>query len=114
MAEKHAGSIKNYDESFLMCRGEAHYWMLIGYYRTTDPKVLGRIMLCDRCDTQRKDRWERATGYRLASSYVYPDGYQIDHSKNPADKADIRKEVMRRVDVWANEDQMMNGRRRKK
>lgn len=107
-APKHEGDIKTYEESFLMCRGEAHSWLLIGYYRLPDG-IIGRLMLCDRCETLRRDKWRKSNGERLNSSYVYAPGYQIAREHH-VDKSDVRREVMRRVDIWANEEQLMNGR----
>jgi hypothetical protein len=104
---KHEGSIKGYDDAFLACRAEQHSWSLIGYYRLPDG-IIGRLMVCDRCETLRRDRWDRRSGERLPSSYVYPDGYQISHNGgSPASKADMRLETMRRVSPWASEEQMM-------
>lgn len=103
---KHEGTVKTYDDSFLRCRSEAHVWQLVGYFRLPDG-LIGRLSVCDRCETVRRDRWNRRTGERLPGSYVYPDGYQIKHNGHPSSKADMRLETMRRVDIWANEDSLV-------
>jgi hypothetical protein len=105
---KHEGGVKTYDDAFLACRAEQHQWSLVGYYRLPDG-VVGRLSYCDRCTTVRRDRWVKKSGERLPSSYVYPDGYQIAHNGgSPASKGDMRLETMRRVDLWANEDTLIN------
>lgn len=110
---KATGAIGAYDDEFLDCRSIGHAWEVRGYYRD-EGGLTRRWLECARCETERRDRWDGASGERYPASYHYTEGYKAP-SGDPFSTIDVRLEVMRRVDVYATEDDMLasltNGRR---
>jgi hypothetical protein len=99
-------AMRTLDDDFLECRDVKHWWGVIGYWRAPDG-VICRDLVCQRCETQRTDRWIRATGERLDSRYKYATGYQVEADGDRPHFTDVRLEVIRRADVYANEQQML-------
>ncbi len=102
------------EEKFLECRDLRHPWTVVG-----NPFYVGaeihRRLVCDRCGTTATDRWS-AKGLRIARTYTYAKGYQAKGVR--IRPIDVRKEVMNRVEVFADEQAMMSwmvsgGRRRR-
>jgi hypothetical protein len=79
----------------------------MGYYRSPDG-IMSRRLVCARCDTERTDHWDAKSGERLPCAYRYAAGYQIKSDGDRVDGFDVRLEVMRRADVFANESQMVD------
>jgi hypothetical protein len=112
-------ALRGYDETFLECRrgNLGHIWRTVGFYRDPhEPGVVCRVVRCDRCESERVDRWEKDSAERLAPRYHYAEGYHIgDTNGEYVDTYMVRAEVMRRATVFANEDAMLasltNGRR---
>lgn len=100
--------LRGYADDFLDCRNIGHLWRSVGFFRGTDGTVHRRLT-CDRCGTDRTDRWVRDTGERLQGRYRYASGYQVstDEGEKPY-AVDVRLEVMRRAKVYANESQMLS------
>ena len=100
-------ALRSYDEQYLECRrgNLGHVWRVLGYYKTPEGDT-GRNLICARCDSTAQDRWESKTGERYPRRYKYADGYVIGDGEQVHGE-DIRKEVMRRARVFANEEQMI-------
>lgn len=98
----HAKQVKAYDDTYLTCRDLRHVWQLVGYYRSPGG-IVRRLLDCQRCGTQRADRW-RPNGEREASSYSYADAYQIESG---FDTYEVRKEVMSRATIYQSEAAMI-------
>jgi hypothetical protein len=98
-----------YDDDYLLCRNPGHVWRVLGYYRAPDGLVC-RDLVCDRCEAERVDRWTRDTYARLGTRYKYPAGYLIpaDDDGQRTDTTDIRRETIRRADVYANEQALLD------
>jgi hypothetical protein len=103
-----ANPLRQYDDEFLLCRrgNLGHVWAVVGYYRDADGLVR-RLLECERCESERRDRWDRGSGDRLTGSYKYAEGYQITGNETPTSATDVRLEAMRRATVYANEDAML-------
>jgi hypothetical protein len=102
-------ALRSYDETFLLCRvgNLGHVWSVVGFYRAPNG-ITCRQLRCERCGTERTDYWNRSTAERYAGRYKYADGYQIPtYDGVGASAADVRREVMRRATVYANEDAML-------
>jgi hypothetical protein len=90
-----------------MCRDLRHPWERVGYYRDPDG-ITSRRLRCVRCGTERTDHWDAKSGDRYPSNYRYATGYQITGTDGDrVDAFDVRLEVLRRADVYANESQMV-------
>jgi hypothetical protein len=99
-------ALRGYDEDFLECRygNLGHVWHVVGFYRG-DAGEVRRVLRCDRCETERVDRWLRS-GERVRSAYTYAEGYKLVTDGRLA-TVDVRLEVLRRATVYANENQML-------
>lgn len=95
------GPLYEYDESYLLCRDLRHAWVVEGFFR--DSSGVRRRLHCLRCTTQRIDLWTPA-GVRIKNRYKHPEGYRI--SGGVASEV-VRQEELRRVEVFANEDEML-------
>lgn len=100
MAKAKRPRIGQYDETYLACRDLRHAWWLVGYWRTNGH--VRRTLECERCGTERTDRWTRS-GERVGSSYVYDDGYALGRIEPLA----IRKEVIRRAEIFSTHEAMV-------
>ena len=100
---KHTEAVSGYDDVFLACRDLRHTWQVVGFYRLPGGLVR-RVLDCERCGTQRADRW-RTNGEREPSSYSYVDGYQLTGG---FDTWEVRKEVMSRATVYKDERAMID------
>lgn len=105
---------RTYPDRFLDCRALQHRWKVVGYYHAHGEVV--RSLMCERCNTDRKDRWSPG-GVRLGSSYEYADGYSI-HGGGRVSAYEVRHEVLRRVTIYDSPEAMQEalftpGRRRK-
>lgn len=95
------GPLSDYDETYLLCRDLRHAWVVEGFFRDQDG--VRRRLNCLRCHTQRIDLWS-PSGIRIKNRYKHPDGYRI--SGGVASDV-VRREELRRVEVFANEDEML-------
>lgn len=102
MPTKHQTAVRNYDDVFLTCRDLRHVWRLVGYYR--DNGAVRRLLDCERCGTQRNDRWSQS-GERIASSYNYAEQYRMEGGM---DAVEVRREAMHRATIYTSEDQMIH------
>jgi hypothetical protein len=96
------GPLTQYDGTYLECRNLGHVWRVAGYYRDGDA-VLRRLG-CQRCETERTDRWRR-DGERLSARYAYADGYRMGTGEG-VKPYEVRAEMMRRATVYRNEAEM--------
>jgi hypothetical protein len=105
-----ARALRRYDDDYLLCRrgNLGHSWEVVGYYRGEAGQTC-RLLECPRCTTTRTDRWDRDSADRLDSHYAYAEGYAIETGEQhlTVDTHEVRREVMRRADVYANEDAML-------
>jgi hypothetical protein len=100
-------ALRAYDEDYLLCRNLGHVWSVVGYYRAPDG-ITARLLTCDRCETERTDRWTARTGERHQGRYRYAGSYQMGgFDGDRASATDVRVEVMRRATVYANEESML-------
>lgn len=103
-------ALRGYDADYLLCRrgNLGHVWDVVGYWRAADGVVCRRLE-CARCESTRTDRWVRASGERLSPSYHYAEDYLI-HSSNgdKPEASDVRIEAIRRANIFANEDAMLD------
>lgn len=99
---EHAKQVRQYDDVYLTCRDLRHRWQLVGFYRSPDGLVR-RLLDCERCGTQRADRW-RLSGEREPSSYSYVDGYSVEEGM---DTYEVRKEVLHRATIYNSEAAMI-------
>ena len=90
----------------LECRDLRHPWSVVGlfYAHTNGRKEVHRKLVCQRCGTEATDRWTPG-GSRVARQYKYVPGYSVHGVK--IKPQDVRREVMQRVEVYANEDDML-------
>ena len=104
-----ASGLRGYDENYLQCRrgNLGHTWELVGYFRGAVGEVR-RDLVCERCGTERRDRWLRGSGERLPSAYRYAPDYRVEADGKRVGAAEVRLEVIRRATVYANETQMLN------
>ena len=93
----------DYDDTHLECRDLRHAWKVIGYYR--EDGEIRRQLQCMRCETYGTDRWT-AKAERKHRRYAYAEGYLIQHGRK-LKPIDFRREVLSRVQVFENEEQMM-------
>jgi len=106
---------RDYPDIYLECRSLQHRWKLVGYFHAYGEIV--RSLTCERCTMDRHDRWSPG-GVRLGSSDTQPDGYRIGNGGATA--FEVRREVLNRVTIYENEDDMhrtlmaAKGRRTKK
>jgi hypothetical protein len=100
-------ALRGYDDDQLECRGLAHAWRVIGYFREPDG-IVARDVVCDRCETERTDRWNRETGERQPARYRYATGYRIAAEGERVEGTAVRLETIRRADVFASESQMLD------
>lgn len=102
-------ALRQYDDDFLLCRrgNLGHAWEVVGFFRLPDG-ITARRLRCPRCETTRTDHWDRTTGERHQPVYKYAAGFQISADGDHVDAYDVRLEVMRRADVYANEGAMLN------
>ena len=92
---------RDYPDRFLQCRSLQHRWQQIGFFHANGEVV--RALVCERCGTDRHDRWSR-NGSRIGSSYSYTDGYSIGAGGVSA--FEVRQEVLNRVTVYDSQDAM--------
>jgi hypothetical protein len=108
--------LKGYDDTYLDCRDLRHVWRSVGYWREPDG-IVARLLRCQRCETERTDRWDRTSFDRHPSRYHYAKGYEIAMAdgQQRTDAHDVRAEAVRRATVYANEssmlDSLMKGRK---
>jgi hypothetical protein len=95
--------LSRYDGVYLDCRNLGHVWRIAGYYREGDA-VLRRLE-CQRCGTERTDRWRR-DGFRPSARYHYVDGYRMTEGE-PVTPTDVRAEMMRRATIYKSQEEML-------
>jgi hypothetical protein len=91
-----------YDETFLLCRDVRHAWSVEGYWREGGGTVR-RKLHCLRCSTTRTDTWT-AKGGRVRNQYAHPEGYRLSKEIK---LQDVRLEELRRVEVFENEEALL-------
>jgi adenylyl- and sulfurtransferase ThiI len=101
-----ARALRRYDADYLLCRrgNLGHIWEVIGFYKQAGETR--RRLECVRCESVRIDRWDADTGERFAPAYKTAEEYKI-HWPTEVTAADVRVEVMRRANVYANEENML-------
>jgi hypothetical protein len=101
-----ARALRRYDGDYLLCRrgNLGHVWAAIGYYK--EAGETRRRLECERCESVRIDRWDADTGERFTPRYQTAEEYKI-HWPAEVTAADVRVEVMRRANVYANETTML-------
>lgn len=105
-------------DKYLDCRDLRHPWRSVGvfYAPGKNGREVHRRLVCPRCGTEATDRWTPKGG-RIARTYVYPKDFKV-HVGVGVKPQDVRREVMNRVTVYANEDDMVaalfQGRGRKR
>jgi hypothetical protein len=103
-----ARALRRYDADYLLCRrgNLGHIWEVIGYYKDGATGETRRRLECVRCESVRIDRWDADTGERFTPRYKTAEEYKI-HWPAEVTAADVRVEVIRRANVYANEDNML-------
>lgn len=101
-AREHARQVRAYDDTYLTCRDLRHVWQLVGFYRSPGG-IVRRLLDCQRCGTQRHDRW-RTDGQREPSSYSYAESYQM---QDGMDTYEVRREVLHRATIYKSEADMI-------
>jgi len=96
-------ALTGYAEQFLLCRDLRHSWAVRGYYRKEG--VVVRSLVCDRCGTERTDRW-RASGERDRVVYRHPEGYELRGGR--VHPIDVRRETLHRVAIYDSEADMLS------
>lgn len=96
-------ALQQYDDTFLLCRDLRHAWATQGFYKAG--RDLRRRLVCERCGTERTDIWSATGETRLGNAYRYPDGFKIGRGIT---WALVRQEVVSRVTIYENEEQMLN------
>lgn len=112
---EHQERVRGYNDTFLVCRDLRHSWEVFGHWR--NGAYISRRLVCSRCSTERIDFWT-PSGIRENARYIYPDDYCLkgDH----IEFQELRKEVLRRTDVYTSEDEMIeavfstNGKKRRR
>lgn len=93
--------LRDYDDSFLLCRDLLHSWVPPGDYFHQGNEI-HRILTCGRCGMERRDVWS-SRGERISSQYYQPDDYGFEGvGKGGVDRSKIRIERLRRVKVYAS------------
>lgn len=95
------GALFGYDETWLLCRDVRHAWAVEGYYR--EGTNVRRKLHCLRCSTTRTDTWT-ARGGRIRNQYQHPEGYRITGGIK---LQDVREEELRRVEIYEDEQALM-------
>lgn len=99
MADRRPSStsaLDDYPATYLACRDLQHAWEIDSWYR--EGGEIRRVLLCNRCGTERHDRWTRSAE-RLNGSYVYADDYMVEGG---VDRVDVRLAAMGRARVYAS------------
>jgi hypothetical protein len=94
--------LQSYPDEYLECRQMGHQWHRVGYFESGG--LVKRRITCQRCDTDRTDRWER-DGLRRSPSYSYPQEYRLQGFNPPAQA--LRVETMRRATIYESEEAML-------
>src|SRR5262245_35777315 len=95
--------LQAYAAEYLECRNLGHQWRTIGFFESGG--LVKRRITCQRCDTDRTDRWQR-DGVRRSPSYSYADGYRLAGFNPPAQA--LRVETIRRAVVYESETAMLD------
>lgn len=105
-------ALSDYPEDFITCRDLMHAWKIVAWYR--EDHEVRRVLECQRCHSERHDRWGPRSGERLGSSYAYEDGYQVPGG---VDRADVRLAQMKGAQIfpsWSKAEESLNKRRGRK
>lgn len=95
-----ANRLSELKDSHLECRSyHGHAFTSVGffYWKSTKGKGICKVSKCSRCSTYRED-YLFPDGSKMDSRYHYPDSYLMEAKDRPTTK-DIRKEMLRRVEV---------------
>lgn len=95
-----AAALHSLDGTFLVCRDLHHAWG-VDHYATGANGAVTRVLLCERCGTERVDEWT-LRGARVRAFYRYPDGYQLTGAGAGYDREAMRREVLQRAGVRTN------------
>ena len=94
-----ADALTELEPDFLLCRDVRHPWRIDGY-RTAERGTVERMLVCDRCGTERLDRWT-LRGERVGHQYRYARGYQLRGVEGSGVGEVLRREVLRRAGYTA-------------
>jgi hypothetical protein len=98
-------ALRQLDDESLTCRrgsGVGHAWRVLGYWQHgTETR---RTLVCQRCGSERVDRWERTSGERHPGTYRYAEGYQLPEQPQAWE---VRIECMRRAKTYPSEEAMI-------
>lgn len=97
-----AEALETTADQFLECRDLHHPWKVVGLFYVG--AEVHRRLVCTRCDTEATDRWT-GRGERIRRVYSYAEGYKVKGVRITA--LDVRREVLKRVKVYQDEDTMM-------
>lgn len=97
--------LSSYSETFLACRDLRHPWRSTGLF-AGDRGDLFRVLVCDRCSTERTDHWSRDGRTRHPSSYRYPDSYRLTGGGVSAEL--VRHEIVTRLPIFGSRDEMLS------
>ena len=95
--------LRGYGEEYLHCRNLGHVWRAVGYFQGEG--VIKRRLECQRCETERTDRWEH-DGSRRSGSSRYAEGYRLE-GMAPA-STQVRLELLRRATIYRSEADMLH------
>jgi hypothetical protein len=97
------GTLHDYDDTYLECRGLMHAWRHIGFFQ--DHSYVSRLAQCTRCHTRRIQTMNRSGEYISNPRYEYPDGYNHEY----LERSEFRRETIRRAgSVFGSMDQLLN------
>lgn len=99
-----AETLSETTQEMLDCRDLRHPWEVVGQPFYVGAEIR-RKLVCLRCGTEATDRWT-PKGKRVARAYKYAKGYQAKGVR--IRPTDVRREVLKRVEVFDSEDAMMS------
>lgn len=97
-----AEALQDTSQEFLECRDLHHPWTVVGMYYVGSE--VHRKLLCERCGTEATDRWT-GRGERIRRGYKYAEGYKTKGIR--ITPLLVRREVLNRVTVYPNEEQLL-------
>lgn len=95
--------LRGYEAEYLDCRNLGHVWRTVGFFQGEG--IIRRRLACQRCETERTDRWSHA-GERRSASYRYAEGYKLEGIAPAATQ--VRLELLRRATIYRSEADMLN------
>src|SRR5215471_13737022 len=89
-----ADALRDLAADHVECRDLAHAWRVDGY--TSGSGNVHRLLVCDRCGTERRDVWMLARA-RVGTRYAYAYGYALRDVDFPTDRLALLREDLRRA-----------------